>query len=154
MGLTGLGKASFYYPSLTTALIPDSVTISHSFSCIKSNLLAVRPQLLLSIPIRVILSSLEMKPPSSYYPIFKHVHLNLLPKSFQPPVTHQPFFPCAHCCWQQLSPDCSDLQSPFLLCSPSCLKRGFRWRTQVTFTNNTSKQSSKEIKVGHMKSLS
>lgn len=50
MGLTGLGKGSFYYPPLTSALIPDSVTVSHSCPFVKSNLLALRPQLLLSIP--------------------------------------------------------------------------------------------------------
>lgn len=49
MGLTDLGKGSFYHPPLPTALIPDSVTISHRCSFIKSNLLALRPQLLLSI---------------------------------------------------------------------------------------------------------
>lgn len=146
MGLTDLEKGLFYYPSLTPSLIPDSVIISHSCSSIKSNL-TLRPQLLLSIPALCNFKLSRNKIP----------HLLVIP--FQcptqelPTTSYSPAFLslCPLLLATAVTTALAALTCPFLLCFPSCLRRGFRWRTQVAFTNNPSKQSSKEIKVGHMK---
>lgn len=154
MGLTGLGKGSFYYPFLTPGLIPDSVTISHSCSFIKSNLLVLRSQLFLSIPT---LCNFELscnKIPHLLVIPFSGISISLfyprasnhqLLTSLSSPVPSAAGNSCDH------SPDCSGLHSPFPLFSPSCLREGIRWRTQVALTNSPSKQSSKKLKVRHMK---
>lgn len=134
--------------------IPDSVTISQSCSLVKSDLLALRPQLLLSIPIPCHFKLSCNKIPHLPVILFSGIAVSnprsssqQLLTSLSSPVPIAAGNSCGH------SPGCSDLQSPFLLCPPSCLRRGFRWRTQVAFTNNPSKQSSKEIKAGQMKKL-
>lgn len=153
-GVNRPGKRLFLLP--TPPLIPDSVTVSGSCSFIKFNLLALRPQLLLSIPIQCDFEPSCNKIPRLLVIPFPGIPISMssLRASNQQLLTslssHVPI--AAGNCYDH-SPGCSGLQSPFLLCSPSCLRRGFRWRTQVAFTNNPSKQISKEIKVGHMKNF-